>query len=240
MLGVSDLNGQRFLDAGCGSGIFSLAAHRLGAVVHSFDYDPVSVESAQIVRRRFAIDDASWTIERGDVLNGRYVSELGEYDIVYCWGVLHHTGAMWLGLGNLAQVVPPGGLLYIALYNDQGHVSRRWRSVKRLYVRSAKPVQWGLLLGALVYFELRPFAIHTIRGRSPLTFPSRLRSRTTVQTRGMSPWHNLVDWVGGYPFEVCKPDQVLDYLRVRGYSLERLVTANGLGCNQFVFRRQGG
>jgi SAM-dependent methyltransferase len=240
MLGVSDLNGRRFLDAGCGSGIFSLAARRLGAVVHSFDYDPVSVESAQMVRGRFAIDDTSWSIERGDVLDGRYVSELGEYDVVYCWGVLHHTGAMWRGLDNLARVVSPGGLLYVALYNDQGRASRRWRSLKHLYVRSAKPAQWGLVLGALAYFELRAFAAHTIRAKNPLTFRSLLSTRTSVRTRGMSPWHDLIDWVGGYPFEVCKPDQVFDYLRVRGYSLERLVTTNGLGCNQFVFRRQGG
>ena len=43
MLEVDDLCGKRFLDIGSGSGLFSLAARRLGASVYSFDYDPRSV-----------------------------------------------------------------------------------------------------------------------------------------------------------------------------------------------------
>ena len=35
---------------------------------------------------------AAWTIETGDILNADYLAALGQFDAVYAWGVLHHTG----------------------------------------------------------------------------------------------------------------------------------------------------
>jgi 2-polyprenyl-6-hydroxyphenyl methylase/3-demethylubiquinone-9 3-methyltransferase len=95
MLGVADLRGRSFLDAGSGSGLFSLAAHRLGARVHSFDYDPQSVACTREVKRRYAEGDPAWSIEEGSVLDPAYLARLGTFDVVYSWGVLHHTGARW-------------------------------------------------------------------------------------------------------------------------------------------------
>jgi 2-polyprenyl-3-methyl-5-hydroxy-6-metoxy-1,4-benzoquinol methylase len=98
MLGVSDLQGRRFLDAGSGSGLFSLAARKLGATVHSFDFDPASVACTKELKRRYFPDDGAWTIEEGSVLDQEYLLRLGQFDVVYSWGVLHHTGAMWQAL----------------------------------------------------------------------------------------------------------------------------------------------
>jgi hypothetical protein len=57
----------------------------------------------------------------------------------------------------------------------------------------------------------------------------------------MSRWHDLVDWVGGYPFEVAKPETVFEFFRGRGFELEWMLTCAGKpGCNQFVFRQAGG
>jgi 2-polyprenyl-6-hydroxyphenyl methylase/3-demethylubiquinone-9 3-methyltransferase len=55
----------------------------------------------------------------------------------------------------------------------------------------------------------------------------------------MSYWHDLIDWVGGYPFEVAKPEEVFDFCRERGFQLVELATAGGgPGNNQFVFQRR--
>lgn len=232
MLGVDTLDGKRFLDAGSGSGLFSLAARRLGARVHSFDYDAQSVACTATLRERYVPGDPGWTVEQGSVLDPAYLERLGTFDVVYSWGVLHHTGDMWTAMELVARRVAPGGTLFIALYNDQGGYSRRWLKVKKLYNRLPGPLrplvvgpvlvkQWGLRsVRDLVY--LRPFETW----------------RNYKQNRGMSPWWDLVDWVGGYPFEVARPDAVFDFYRDRGFQMQRLcTTGGGLGCNQFVFRR---
>ena len=135
MLGVQDLSGKTFVDAGSGSGLFSLAARRLGARVYSFDFDPHSVACTMELKRRYFDGDKNWTIEEGSVLDTRFLSGRGQFDVVYSWGVLHHTGAMWNALENVIPLVKEGGTLFIAIYNDQGTVSRRWTKVKRLYNR---------------------------------------------------------------------------------------------------------
>ena len=77
MLGAGTLSGVSFLDIGSGSGLFSLAARRLGARVHSFDYDPQSVACTRELKRRFCAGDAHWTIEMGDVLDADYLESAG-------------------------------------------------------------------------------------------------------------------------------------------------------------------
>lgn len=232
-LEVDELSGVRFLDIGSGSGLFSLAARRLGARVHSFDYDPDSVACARELRTRFFPDDPDWRIEQGSVLDDRYMASLGQADVVYSWGVLHHTGDMWRAMDLAAARVAVGGKLFIAIYNDQGGASRRWTTVKRLYNRSPAPGRAMLVFGAGAYFAARRVAAQIVGGRGRAKRPAAASER-----RGMDRWHDLVDWVGGYPFEVAKPEQVLDFCRARGFTLLRLRTcAGGLGCNQFVFER---
>ena len=125
MLEVESLEGKSFLDIGSGSGLFSLAARRLGARVHSFDYDPNSAACTQELRRRYFPGDERWKVEEGSALDAGYVRSLGQFDVVYSWGVLHHTGRMWDALDNARLPVAPGGRLFVAIYNDQGSRSRR-------------------------------------------------------------------------------------------------------------------
>jgi 2-polyprenyl-3-methyl-5-hydroxy-6-metoxy-1,4-benzoquinol methylase len=230
MLDVSDLAGKTFLDIGCGSGLFSLAARRLGARVHCFDYDPQSVACAEELRRRYFPLDPDWRIEEGSALDSSYLSGLGSFEVVYSWGVLHHTGAMWQALGNAAGLVAPGGKLFIAIYNDQGKISNRWRAIKRAYNRL--PGGWRFLVAipVLVHLYWRRTVKDFLRGRP---FESW---RNEGQERGMSPWRDLIDWVGGLPFEVAKPEAILDFYLQRGFTLTRLTTCGGsLGCNEYVF-----
>jgi 2-polyprenyl-3-methyl-5-hydroxy-6-metoxy-1,4-benzoquinol methylase len=232
MLALPDLRGKTFLDIGCGSGLFSLAARRLGARVHSFDYDPQSVACACELRDRFFQDDADWTIEQGSVLDAQYLGGLGYFDVVYSWGVLHHTGAMWKALENAGQAVAPGGRLFIAIYNDQGKISDRWRAVKRTYNRLPEGARFLVTI---------PVVIHQYWRRTVKDF-LRLRPfeswRNEGKERGMTAWRDLIDWVGGYPFEVAKPEAILDFYVRRGFILKRLITCGGsLGCNEFVFYR---
>lgn len=233
MLEVVDLQGKAFLDAGCGSGLFSLAARLLGAAVYSFDYDPNSVLCAQELKRRYLPGDVNWTIEDGSVLNEAYLSSLGRFDVVYSWGVLHHTGGMWKALENVGNLVTPGGNLFIAIYNDEGTKSIRWRKVKQLYNYLPPYLRFLVVVPFTFLLLWRPLVKDIVRGR-PLQY-----FRSYKKRRGMSVWHDILDWLGGLPFEVARPEGIFDFYRVRGFVLRRLITDRGAGCNEFVFLRDG-
>ena len=168
MLGKESLEGLSFLDIGSGSGLFSLAARRLGARVHSFDYDPESVACTEELRQRYFPEDDDWVVERASVLDRDYVHSLGTFDIVYSWGVLHQTGEMWQALEIVSTRVKEAGQLFISIYNDQGGASQRWRMIKRLYNRSPDFVRTLIVLAVGAYWETRSFLIRLVRLQNPL------------------------------------------------------------------------
>lgn len=236
MLKVTDLQGRRWLDIGSGSGLFSLAARRLGAVVHSFDYDPQSVACTAELKRRYFPEDADWRVEHGSVLDVDYLRSLGQWDVVYSWGVLHHTGNMSQALANTSHLVADGGFLFLAIYNDQGRSSRIWLKVKKAYNRLPRGCRWLILWPAAFRLWGPTVLRDLVAGRPFYTW----RNYSQVSLRGMAPWRDVVDWVGGLPFEVATPEQIFSFFRDRGFRLQELRTCGGgHGCNEFVFWKAG-
>jgi 2-polyprenyl-6-hydroxyphenyl methylase/3-demethylubiquinone-9 3-methyltransferase len=232
MLNVESLAGKMFLDVGSGSGLFSLAARMLGATVYSFDYDPQSVECTKELKQRYFAEDKDWIVVRGSVLDKEYLSNLGQYDVVYSWGVLHHTGAMWEALDNITPLVASGGQLFIAIYNNQGRASKRWLTIKKFYNALPPSMRFLILIPCAIRLQLPTMIRDLLSGQPLLTW------REYSKNRGMSPLYDIVDWVGGYPFEVAKPEEIFNFYRDNGFYLQQLKTcAGGLGCNQFVFSR---
>ena len=235
MLELPDLEGMSFIDIGSGSGLLSLAARRLGARVHSFDFDPNSVACTTELRRRYFPSDSLWTVAEASVLDQNYMSTLGKFDIVYSWGVLHHTGRMWEALDNAQRLVKPGGKIFIALYNDTGSQSSRWKWIKKTYCRLPALLKVPFAVLVTLPAEVKSFArsIVTLRPGNYIKSWTKYDER-----RGMSRWRDVIDWVGGYPYEVSTPDETFEFFKTRGFQLTKLNCGKvGLGCNQFVFVR---
>ena len=235
MLGVNRLDGLRFLDIGSGSGLFSLAARRLGAEVHSFDFDPQSVACTQELKRRFYETDDQWTVEQGSVLDGDYLEGLGEFDVVYSWGVLHHTGAMWLALENaIGRVAPRDGRLFIAIYNDQGMKSHIWWIIKYLYNRLPRILKrpFAFLIGLLV--RIMVIIKYTLKLKPMVAIKPMFKDD---RERGMSAKYDALDWVGGFPFEFSTFETLLGYLQSRGFSLVNARRDDSQGCNELAVVR---
>jgi SAM-dependent methyltransferase len=242
LLGIDDLQNRRFLDAGSGSGLFSLSAYRLGAPVTSFDVDHDSVGCAQELRERFCEDESRWIVLHGSLTDTGFLKDMGRFDVVYCWGVAHHTGQMWSSIGHLIRNVDSGGLLVLAIYNDQLYISRAWNVVKRIYQRLPGWLRPGYVaaIGSVTFLKrltitLLAGILRLVAFRNPLVpFTNWIRQ---TQASGMHGWHDLVDWVGGWPFEVARPEEIFRFMRDRGFRLQELTTSTGHGCNEFVFVR---
>ncbi len=235
MLEMSSLNSKSFLDVGCGSGLFSLAARRLGARVHSFDYDPQSVACAAELKRKYYPDDATWNIEEGSVLDKEYLNRLDKFDIVYSWGVLHHTGNMFQAIENVSEKVGNGGKFYISIYNNMGGASKRWIWIKRRYCRLPTFLKLPFALAVILPHQLYSFIIYSVQGKLGLFIYEWIHYSIN---RGMCWWRDQIDWIGGYPYEDAKPEEIFSFCKARGFRLERLTTwGGGIGCNEYVFSK---
>lgn len=231
-LELPDLRGRTFLDIGCGSGLFSLGALRLGASrIVSVDVDPFSVRSCEELKRR-AGNPAQWDVVHGSILDSALVTRLSKADIVYAWGSLHHTGNMWQAIRNTASLVEPGGLFYLSIYNKvlgrKG--SEFWLRVKRLYNRSSRPTK---LMLETAHFVRNGLLRKLVSFENPLTLFTQYG-----QGRGMSYWTDIRDWLGGYPYEFASTDEIFRFCtRELGMEMVNLKATNTTGTNDFLFRK---
>jgi SAM-dependent methyltransferase len=231
---LGDVRGKTFLDIGCGSGLFSLCAHRAGASrVVSVDVDPDAVAATRTLHTR-AGSPVEWVVLHRSVLDPAAVAELDPADIVYSWGVLHHTGDMYAAIRNTAALTKPGGRLAIAIYNRvTAHWlnSERWCRIKRFHNRASRPVQLAMQATFAAYWALGWLRA----GQNPLRITREYR-----RSRGMALWTDLVDWLGGYPYEFATPEEIVEFCErecgLRSVSVS-CRPASETGNNEFLFER---
>jgi ubiquinone/menaquinone biosynthesis C-methylase UbiE len=235
LMGADGFADRKWCDLGCGSGIHAIAAARLGAIVSAVDIDPQSIATTEKLAKKFGVEGtvASFNNSVFDLPFTR-----NSFDIVYSWGVLHHTGDMWSAITEASHLVSEteGSQFVIALYRET-RLCQLWKIEKRFY-KDASPLIQGLIrrLFVLAYdFSL------ILRRRSPWS-----HRRNYFQMRGMSFRHDVHDWLGGYPYESASAQELVETMKQIGFTLLRefVRTPNytpwgffGSGCDEFVFER---
>jgi len=232
--GRQRLDGMSFLDIGCGSGLSALAAIRLGATrVAGVDIDPDSVKAAKEVFSRFAPQQADFEVCSVFEMTP---ATFGTFDIVYSWGVLHHTGDMVRAIEVAAALVGPGGEFYLALYGKTPYCGM-WRHIKRWYSK-APPASQRRARNVRVFLHK---AIFKIRRKDFAAYVNN------YGRRGMDYYNDVHDWLGGYPYQSATPDECHALLGRMGFAVDReFVRSNrhplsgllGSGCNEYAFRRK--
>lgn len=223
-LGQDYVVGKTILDIGSGSGVHSLAFHMLGGkTVHSFDYDKNSVSATKAMWEK-ADQPANWTVGHGSVLDKDYLRSLGgPFDIVYSWGCLHHTGSMWEAIGNSLKLVKPGGRLWLALYAKGPHYPRDLALKQRYNAASEAGKRWMVSQRIA-----RTMLARLSRMQNPFTWNEK-------KERGMNVYHDIIDWLGGLPYEVASDDEMVRFGRQHGFILERIKADREGNCSIYVF-----
>jgi SAM-dependent methyltransferase len=226
------LAGKTFLDIGCGSGLHSLAALSLGAVsATAIDIDEISVSTTQELLTKHA-PDSKWTAKIASIFDAA-PDTLGQFDVVYSWGVLHHTGDMWQAIERATQLVASGGQFAIAIYSTTACDSI-WKVEKKFYSHAPRPIQWSV---RQIYIAAH-LAAQTLWGRNPISY-----MRNYSELRGMNFSHDAHDWLGGYPYETATAAELdnrickMGFTEVRSFPLPARVGLLGSGCHEFVFRK---
>lgn len=227
-LGANTISGKKVLDIGCGSGIHSLVFFMLGAAeVVSFDVDPKSVQATKILWTN-AGRPANWKIIEGSILDNEFVANLGSvYDIVYSWGVLHHTGALWEAIQNACRLPKIGGFLWIAIY-IKGPTYPIHLALKQKYNRSSLLGKKKMIAKEIMLIMRKRLRKH----QNPLKWNQK-------HARGMNVYHDLIDWLGGLPYEVASLKEVKDFVLPKGYTAEKIFEGHEGGNNIYLFLRTG-
>ena len=224
---IDNLSFLNFIDVGCGSGLHSLAALRLGAQrVTSFDIDPKAVAISKKLKVMEG-NPFNWEINQGSILDSKFVSSLGNYDFVYSWGVLHHTGEVWKAIQNTCSLVKTDGYLYLALYSLNVQMNPEyWLRTKQKYVNSSKFMK--------VVMEQK-YLLEHVHGSSLRNFFKGKFRPEVGRMRGMELMTDVRDWLGGWPMEFVLDEEVEKAVSKLGFVLKNV--KKGEACTEFLFTK---
>ena len=220
--GVDNISGKTVADVGCGSGLHSMAFLENGAAsVTSIDVDPSSVAATKSLQSESV--KARWSLGEGSVLDPTLPMQIGTFDIVYSWGVLHHTGAMWNAIRNCSQLCSENGLLMLAIYQG-GHFFEDHLHLKQQYNRAAQPERDRMIRKEAGVDDGRPLT-------------ELITSAELQKQRGMNIVTDAIDWLGGLPYETAIVSEILAFVIGLGFAPLKVMEENQGGCSIFLFRR---
>jgi len=233
---VGDVSNKSVIDIGCGSGIHTVAFIQLGVKsIVSFDYDLKSVETTKKLVKKFCYKKSKYKVFQADILNIDSLSGLNKrkFDIVYSWGVLHHTGSMFEAIISTTKFLKDNGILVLGLYvktklcNFWYYEKKIFNKYKFLQPLIKLPFLFFLIIGLSLKKRSSPYKIiHDYK-----------------KQRGMSIIFDVNDWLGGFPYESIDDNSLLNFLKLKGFKIVRKFNTNsrigffGAACGEWVLKK---
>jgi len=233
-LDEEELKNSTFLDIGSGSGLHSLVASMAGAKVYSFDFDLDSYNATLSLKEKYLPLNENWVVNQGSILDSLFLKNLPKFNIVYSWGVLHHTGEMWNSINNAIELVDNKGYFFIAIYNNQGWKSKFWWHVKFIYNKLPKLTKKPFAIFLGIIFNLINIIKYTILLKPYTAIKPLLNYK---HGRGMKISNDIIDWIGGFPYEYATLNKLNIYFNLKGFEIVKFKEANSLGCHEILYKK---
>ncbi len=233
--GADRIIGKTVIDFWSGSWLMSLCYILLWAKkVVSIDIDDASIACTEFLRKKYNISEDIWEIRKWSVLDSEFVKSLGQFDIVYSWWVIHHSGDMWKGLENIVSLTQEWGYLYVAIYNDSKvllewtsafWVKAKWLYSSSMWLRPFMKIIYTsyLILGLIAY------------GKNPFSY---IRDYRENALRWMDFFIDIEDWLGWFPYEYASYEMMSEFYTKKGFILVKWTQVRSIACNEFLFQKQ--
>jgi ubiquinone/menaquinone biosynthesis C-methylase UbiE len=217
-----EVRGKSVLDAGCGTGIFSIIFARNGAGrVIGIDISPGSLETARTLKTRFAVDNAEFRLQ--DMLGLPFAD--GSFDIVWAWGTVHHTTDPFRAISELIRVLRPGGSLFLAVYK-RTKVTFIHEVIRKTLIRTPRRT-WTALSKIMAFFL------------SPVVFFFKKREKSR---KGEKLEELILDWYFVPIRHYYAPEEIREFLNEKGLDVEKFLPASGRfdSSSNFIFKARKG
>jgi ubiquinone biosynthesis O-methyltransferase len=213
-----EVKGKTVLDAGCGTGVFSIIFARNGAAkVTGIDISPGSLDTARSLKKKFGLANAEF--RQQDMLRLPFAS--ASFDIVWAWGTVHHTTDPLGAIAELIRVLKPGGSLFLAIYK-RTNVTWVHEIVRKTMIRTPR-WSWNSLAkaGALAL--------------SPIVFLFKKRQKSR---KGEKLSELILDWYFVPIRHYYRPEEIRSFLEARKFKIENYLAHSGRfnSSSNFIFK----
>ncbi len=215
---AEEVQGKSVLDAGCGTGIFSIIFSNNGAGhVTGIDISEGSLKTAKNLKEKFNLSHTEFLQQ--DMLVLPFPDEI--FDIVWAWGTVHHTTDPFRAIEELIRVLKPGGSILLAVYK-RTRLTFIHEIIRKTLLRT--PQKTWKMLGKILAFFLSPVVF---------LFKKREKSRQGEKLEEL-----IIDWYFVPIRHYYRPEEIEHFLEEKGLSIEEYLPASGRfdSTSNFIFK----